>query len=296
MAFHDSEIFSLAVTPSQIICSSGSASIQVVSNEEGFPISQTLSQAHKIGCHHLAASEDGSKMVSVGFDGAVLLWQSENGIWNKVSKDIHKISDIWAVALSANAQYITGTTHDGHIKVWDTQNGLERVCDFETRGSFGLCLDVSPNGRLIASGHQSGNVYVFELETGRMPYTLSGLVAPIRAVAFSPKGKFLAVAGDFRVIALYETASGEQVANLTGHSAWITTLAWNSTDEYLLSGSFDGKVKVWSIERKVCVATLSDSEKPIWSVKWLPRVGNSDRFAIAGANRSVSLYREPNSK
>ncbi len=65
---------------------------------------------------------------------------------------------------------------------------------------------------------------------------LTGLVQPIRAVAFSPGGKFLAAAGDSKVIVLYETSSGEQVASLTGHAAWILSLSWSSTGEYLLSG------------------------------------------------------------
>lgn len=64
----------------------------------------------------------------------------------------------------------------------------------------------------------------------------TGLVKPVRAVAFSPGGKLLAAAGDSRVIVLYDTSSGEQVAHLSGHSAWILSLDWSHTGEYLLSG------------------------------------------------------------
>ena len=65
---------------------------------------------------------------------------------------------------------------------------------------------------------------------------LEGLVKPVRSVAFSPGGKLLAAAGDARVIALYDVSSGDQVANLTGHSAWIFSLDWSFTGEFLLSG------------------------------------------------------------
>jgi len=61
-------------------------------------------------------------------------------------------------------------------------------------------------------------------------------VKPIRAVAFSPKGRLLAAAGQSNVIALYDAVSGERVANLTGHSGWIFSLSWSETGEYLLSG------------------------------------------------------------
>lgn len=58
----------------------------------------------------------------------------------------------------------------------------------------------------------------------------------MRAVAFSPRGTLLAAAGDSRVIALYDVSSGDQVAALTGHGAWIFSLDWSDTGEFLLSG------------------------------------------------------------
>ena len=132
----------------------------------------------------------------------------------------------------------------------------------------------------------------------------------MRAVAFSPRGTLLAAAGDSRVIALYDVSSGDQVATFTGHAAWIFSLDWSDTGEFLLSGyaidhvispqgflmdfcrAFDGKVKVWSIEQRTCVATHSDTEKTLWSVKWLPKTGKNEGFATAGASRSISFYRE----
>lgn len=133
---------------------------------------------------------------------------------------------------------------------------------------------------------------MFSNDTGRMLHSLPGLVKPVRAVAFSPGAKFLAAAGDARIIGLYDAASGDQVANLTGHDSWITSLDWSHTGEYLLSGSMDGKVKVWSIDLKTCVATHTETDKEIWAVKWLPKVGRNEGFATAGSNRSIAFYRE----
>ena len=67
-------------------------------------------------------------------------------------------------------------------------------------------------------------------------YLRIGLVNPVRSVAFSPGGKLLAAAGHSKVIALYDVSSGEQVANLLGHGAWVLSLDWSDTGEFLLSG------------------------------------------------------------
>jgi superkiller protein 8 len=131
-----------------------------------------------------------------------------------------------------------------------------------------------------------------------MLHSLPGLVKPVRAVRFSPGSQLLAAAGDARIISLYDATSGEQVANMSGHASWITSLDWNFTGQYLLSGSLDGKVKVWDIERRVCVATHNESEKGLWCVRWLPKGETalerqkSERFVTTGMSRAISIYRE----
>jgi WD40 repeat protein len=61
------------------------------------------------------------------------------------STDTHIVaigkSEIWAVALSQDGQQLAGTTHDGHIKVWNLSVNCDQIWDFETKGSFGLCID-----------------------------------------------------------------------------------------------------------------------------------------------------------
>lgn len=60
----------------------------------------------------------------------------------------------------------------------------------------------------------------------------------------------------------------------------------------MVYSSFDGKVKVWATETHNCVATHGESDKALWSVKWLPKMGRSEMFAVGGANGSISFYRE----
>ncbi|KAB8229266.1 WD40 repeat protein [Aspergillus alliaceus] len=293
---HAADIFSLAVTDKQILSASGVSALKVHSTADpDFPLVQSIDGAHKAGCHHVVTNGSGSRAVSVGFGGEIRVWSCHNGTWSEDETALAgstKPTDTWAIALSEDGQYLAGVSQDGHIRVWDLSANGEQIRDYETKGSFGTCIDMSADGRFIASGHENGSVYIFSTETGRMPFSLSGLVKPLRAVAFSPGGKFLAAAGDSKVIVLYDTASGEQVANLSGHSAWVLSLSWSHTGEHLLSGSFDGKVKVWSIDTRTCVATHSETERAVWNVRWLPKIGKSEGFATAGANRNISFYRE----
>ncbi|KAI0484389.1 WD40-repeat-containing domain protein [Xylariaceae sp. FL0804] len=315
---HITDIFALAATPTALLSASGSSTIHVHSTvQEGFPLSQSLSGAHKLGCHHLAASHDGKVAASVGFGGDINIWKLSDdgsGQWTAYgqldpspavngngagagSGRGKGAGEVWAVALSENGQYLAATTFDGRINVWDLLGDRSaKIQEYDTgsagTGSFGLCVDLSRDGKYTASGHQSGSVYVFNNNTGRLQYSLPGLVKPVRAVAFSPAGTRLAAAGDAGIIAIYDTKHGEHVGNLTGHAAWVTSIHWSDTGEYLLSGALDGKVKVWSIDRSACVATHSETDQALWAVRWLPKTKQNEMFCTAGANRSITFYRE----
>lgn len=319
-AAHITDIFALATAQKAVISGSGSSTLHIHdATDSAFPLKQSISDAHKLGCHHACTSKDGRVAATAGFGGEIKVWtvNQDTGEWSlRGDGPATKPGQAWALALSEDGSFLAATTNDGKINVWDvTGEKYSRVQEYETgsagSGSFGMCVDLSRDGKYTASGHQNGAVYIFDNDTGRILFSLSGtiptvflldfsllthtsgLAKPVRSVSFSPGNSRLAAAGDAGIIALYDMKHGEHVGNLTGHSSWITTIDWNDTGEYLLSGSMDGKVKVWSIERMAAVATHSETDKALWAVRWLPKVaGKSEMFCTAGANRSISFYRE----
>ena len=84
---HITDIFSLAVTPTQIISASGSSGLKLHSTTDpDFPPSQTLDRAHKLGCHHVTTSKNGLKAASAGFGGEVKIWSVQDGQWTEEGK------------------------------------------------------------------------------------------------------------------------------------------------------------------------------------------------------------------
>ncbi|KAH7094561.1 WD repeat-containing protein 61 [Paraphoma chrysanthemicola] len=297
-----SDIFAVAPTSTQLLSASGSSTINVYdTTQPDFPIIQTLEKAHPLGIHHIvtAREDKARRAASAGFEGKVKIWsQDEEGVWSEDGEivDQNKPGEIWAIAISADGQYLAGSSINGRINVWSlskSEKDMPKIREYETKGSFGLCIDLSRNGSFTASGHENGSIYIFNNDTGRLAHSLSGLVHPVRTVSFSPASKLLAAGGDARIIALYDVTSGEQVANFTGHGGWVLSLDWSDTGEYLLSGSHDSKAKVWRIDTRTCVATHSHGDKPLWAAKWLPKnPAKSEMFALAGGSNAISFYRE----
>ncbi|KAK3344269.1 WD40-repeat-containing domain protein [Lasiosphaeria hispida] len=310
---HPTEIFSLSPTPTSLFSASGYSDLRIHSTvDPSFPIQQIIPGAHKLGCHHVVTARDGvgNTAASVGFGGEIKIWTRKDTGWEllwEVTPAKSKGGDVWAIALSSDEGFLACTTSDGRIHVWDVA-GREIIQTYETgggggAGSFAMAVDLSRDGKLTASGHQNGAVYVFNNDAGRLAYSLSGLSKPVRTVSFSPGGKKVAAAGNAGIIALYDMANGEHVGNFSTPSdrpAWITSLDWNDSGEYLLSGSLDGRVKVWDVIRGVCVATHSETDGALWCVRWLPKneralapgMSRGEMFCAAGKSRSISFYRE----
>lgn len=74
--------------------------------------------------------------------------------------------------------------------MWDNLADGAKIREFETKGSFGMSVDLvlplstlrknqadwekSVDGRFTASGHENGGIYIFNNDTGRLFHSLPG--------------------------------------------------------------------------------------------------------------------------
>lgn len=205
-AAHPSEIFALAATADGVFSASGGSTIKMHGLPSSAPVDDgptanvgsasatsvaatEIPKAHSHGCHHLAAGRGGPGKVlaSAGFGQDAKIWiQSGGNSWTEHATvrpwggEANKsaAARVWAVALSADEQFLACSSEAGKVAVWDVVAG-RAVHLYETAasgadGSFGMCVDISPDGRFAASGHENGTVYVFNNVSGRLIYSLTG--------------------------------------------------------------------------------------------------------------------------
>ncbi|CAK7243911.1 MAG: Ski complex subunit Rec14 [Sporothrix thermara] len=273
---HETDIFSIAVTPTAVISGSGASTLRIHSTTTpDFAIAQSIDGAHKLGCHHVATAKGspGQVACSAGFGGEVNVWRrSEAGDWaldttlrpsdlvsgsaagtedasnaggggsSPAKGTAEKTTDAWALALSKNEQYLAYTTHDGRVGIWDLQARSQLLVyssNNRATSSFAMAVDLSQDGKYTAAGYQSGSVNVFNNDQSKLVYTLPGLAKPVRAVAFSPLGKRLAAGGDAGVISLYDMKHGEPVGNLTPPGSTTSSSAvWVMSLDFSASGEY----------------------------------------------------------
>ena len=108
-------------------------------------------------------------------------------------------------------------------------------------------VSLSPDGKLLVTGHNDGQIRIWELASGKALATWDGRSQFVRTLRFSPDGKRIASVGDHRTdkaIKLWDT-SGKLLATLAGHTDDVYALAWSSDGKRLASGSEDNDARIW---------------------------------------------------
>jgi len=91
----------------------------------------------------------------------------------------------------------------------------------------------------------------------------------VRAVAWSPDGRLVA-SGSNPEVALWDSATGQRLATLSGHRGQIYCLAWSATSTLLASAGDDGTVRLWDAQGRAVQTFYSPSNASVFSVAWAP--------------------------
>lgn len=128
------------------------------------------------GINLLTAIPDGRRVVSVGKDGIIRVWDVNNGEGRKLPGNSHGKVDV-LVAFSDGKHVLSGDD-DGWLCIWDIDNGTLQGC-FLCNSWIRAC-GVSPDGTRIIAGVGAGNVYLLQLENVKFrPVILTAWCAPL---------------------------------------------------------------------------------------------------------------------
>lgn len=81
-------------------------------------------------------------------------------------------------------------------------------------------------------------------------FALTGHDSPVRVIAFSPDGKWLASGSEDNTIRLWGAKNDDPSSNtriFNGHTSTITALAFSPKEDLLVSGSSDSSLRLWDL-------------------------------------------------
>ena len=196
--------------------------------------------------------------------------------WQPILTSIN--NPIYAVALSPDGQFVAtgranridlyhipsetlvGELTDENLKSGNFYKQKPAHLDFVTSLAF------SPDGRNLVSGSYR-EIKFWKLQTIK-PQKEFNLPIADAPVTISPDGKWLAMADDMTV-QIWDLKMGKKVRNLDNQKAKISSLAFSSDSQKLLSGTVDGTLHSWNVEDGKPVAKAQINDKPITSVAYI---------------------------
>ncbi len=231
----------------------------------------------------IASSADGRFIAAAGDDHAIRLIDCET---RKIARTLEAHTDwIQTLAFSRDTRELYSGGDDGRVLRWDhvdQRTGRDIVkLPFAIRS-----ISVSTEQRLLAVAGFGELVGVWDLAAGKWRYQFSCPGGDQRCVKFSPSGTKLFSGGRDGEIRVWSLATGELIANYSGHAGRIHTAACSSDERLITSVGEDRKLLRFDI-----VANRVVVEREFRGAKLLAMcLINDNLVAIAGSDNSIRIY------
>jgi WD40 repeat protein/transcriptional regulator with XRE-family HTH domain len=124
-------------------------------------------------------------------------------------------------------------------------------------------VDISPNGRRLATIAEDRTVHIWDLTTNEVISTIevdTDIAQGGDGAAFSPDGHQLLTVSGAANATLWDVESSKAILNLEGHSAHVATVAISSDGKMFATGSDDGTAKLWDASTGKELLTVGDEE------------------------------------
>ncbi|MGB8702106.1 MAG: NB-ARC domain-containing protein, partial [Thermosynechococcaceae cyanobacterium] len=122
------------------------------------------------------------------------------------------------------------------------------------------CAALSPRGQWLVTGHEDGDLRLWDTDNGRQLRLMQGHRSWVWHVAWTPDGQSIVSASEDQNLRVWDSATGDSKQTLAGHTARIWRVACSPDNRTAISASGDGTLKIWALQTEQCRHTLSQHQ------------------------------------
>ncbi|XP_072557445.1 striatin-4 isoform X2 [Paramormyrops kingsleyae] len=234
-------------------------------------------RAHSGAVLSLTMGQNGESCYSGGLDGTVRCWKIPDlnvdpydnydpGIECSVLEG-HEDA-VWGLTFSSVLQRLASCSADGTVRIWDPQNSSPCLSVFNKAKEHGTPTSVafvnSDPSQVVVS-FDRGETLLYDLNTEQSIMVLETHTKDgselINCVASHPAQPISITAHENRTIRFLDNKSGKVLHSMVAHLDAVTCLTTDPKGTYLISGSHDCSVRLWTLDNRTCVQEITAHRK-----------------------------------
>lgn len=234
-------------------------------------------------------SPDGTRLLSWSGEGIAQLHdvRTEALVWRRAARIP------WAATFTPDGTRIVASDYAGTVPI--VLSAKTGDIEFELRGHTGLVfgIDVSPDGRSIATASHDGTVRFWDAQTGdqlgeSIPIDPPAGPPGVLGISFSPNGQRFVTAGFSGTLGIWDTGARALLRTLPGHSGAVSSAVYSPDGQRILSSGWDDQVvKVWDAETGDLLATFEGHTGRVFAASWSP---DGNVIATAGQDERALFW------
>lgn len=181
------------------------------------------------------------------------------------------------VSFGPDMSIVASASRDQTAILWNTKT-TAKIGVLKGHTKTVRCLSWSPDFRHIVTGSNDKTALIFDVQECRRTKMIQGMKGWVRDIEW--KGDTIVLAGNDKLIYLFDVRCGQNVQTIETHSCSdITSISFHHNGSILAGGGFDHDFRIWDIRNSTLIRRQRAHSDTVTHVSFSPV---SDDFLTVG--------------
>jgi WD40 repeat protein len=255
-------------------------------------------EGHAATVGSAAFSPDGRLALTASDDKSARVWDVATG--HLIAKLEGHSGAVWSAAFSPDGRFVATASADNTARLWNTSAAGAVTARLDGFSGMIESAAFSPDGQRILT-LDAKSMWLWNADSGRLidtherpsstdPDGFPAFSSPeiIRRRTLSPDGGREVTASGDHAAEVRNTATGQLVAKLLGHSGDVLSAAFSPDRSRIVTGSDDKTARIWNALTGQLIATLAGHSGSVTSVAFSP---DGQRIVTASQDGTALIWR-----